>query len=192
MATFPSITPTYSFRKRTRPRQVIVRLGDGYEHRTTFGLNQSPKLYELEFNVSETEADIIEAFLESRCFDNSSFDFTPPGEGINKTGTYTKTGSNVTVTISGGHGLAIGDVITGTFTSNNPATGSYTVKNDTSDTQFTLTVDSSGSDVTSGDNAAVTIVKSGQGKYVCESWSKTIPYNNRATIRTSFRQVFEP
>jgi len=28
-------------------------------------------------------------------------------------------------------------------------------------------------------------------KWVCEKWSKEIPYANRATIQTSFRQVFE-
>ena len=31
----------------------------------------------------------------------------------------------------------------------------------------------------------------GSGKYVCDSWNKTIPYNGRATINTSFRQVFD-
>ena len=29
-------------------------------------------------------------------------------------------------------------------------------------------------------------------KFVCENWSKSIPYNNRATIQTTFREVFEP
>ena len=29
-------------------------------------------------------------------------------------------------------------------------------------------------------------------KFVCESWTKTIPYNNRATINATFREVFEP
>lgn len=29
-------------------------------------------------------------------------------------------------------------------------------------------------------------------KWVCESWTKTIPFPNRATITTTFRQVFEP
>ena len=29
-------------------------------------------------------------------------------------------------------------------------------------------------------------------KFVCESWSKSIPYLNRATIDATFRQVFEP
>ena len=29
-------------------------------------------------------------------------------------------------------------------------------------------------------------------KFVCETWSKTIPYLNRATIQVTFREVFEP
>ena len=29
-------------------------------------------------------------------------------------------------------------------------------------------------------------------KFVCETWSKSIPYLNRATIQTTFREVFEP
>tara|TARA_R100000995_G_C3432000_1_gene98981 strand:+ start:138 stop:515 length:378 start_codon:yes stop_codon:yes gene_type:complete len=28
--------------------------------------------------------------------------------------------------------------------------------------------------------------------FVCEAWSKTIPYLNRATIQVTFREVFEP
>ena len=29
-------------------------------------------------------------------------------------------------------------------------------------------------------------------KFVCEGWSKSIPYLNRATIQATFREVFEP
>ena len=29
-------------------------------------------------------------------------------------------------------------------------------------------------------------------KFVCDSWSKSIPYLNRATITATFREVFEP
>ena len=81
MATFPSITPTYGVRKRSAPVVRTVRFGDGYEQRTTLGLNQNPKIYSLAFEVSETDADTIETFLDARAADNASFDFTPPGEG---------------------------------------------------------------------------------------------------------------
>ena len=29
-------------------------------------------------------------------------------------------------------------------------------------------------------------------KWVCEEWTKSIPFANRATIQATFRQVFEP
>lgn len=80
MATFPSITPKYGIQKRSAPNTKTVRFGDGYEHRITFGLNQNPKVYNLTFEVSETDADTIETFLDARAADSDSFDFTPPGE----------------------------------------------------------------------------------------------------------------
>ena len=113
MATFPSITPTYGLQKTSAPIVRTVRFGDGYEQRTSLGLNQNPKSYNLTFEVSETDADTIETFLDARAADSASFDFTPPGE-------------------------------------------------------------------------------SSSSKFVCEQWDKSIPYLNRATIQTTFREVFEP
>ena len=80
MATFPSITPTYGVQKRSKPNTKTVRLGDGYEHRLLFGLNQNPKIFNLTFEVSETDADTIETFLDARAVDSASFTFPPPGE----------------------------------------------------------------------------------------------------------------
>ena len=115
MATFPSIKPTYGQQKRSAPLTRTVRFADGYEHRILFGLaqHQNPKIFTFTFNVSETDADTIETFLDARANDSDSFTFTPPGE-------------------------------------------------------------------------------SSSSEFVCESWSKLIPYNNRATIQATFRQVFEP
>ena len=82
MATFPSIAPTYGVQKRSAPNTRTVRFADGYEHRILFGLpeHQNPKIYSLTFEVSETDADIIETFLDARANDTTSFDFIPPGE----------------------------------------------------------------------------------------------------------------
>ena len=115
MATFPSIKPKYGQQKRSAPLTRVVRFADGYEHRVLFGVaaHQNPKIFNLTFEVSETDADTIETFLDARANDSDSFTFTPPGE-------------------------------------------------------------------------------SSSSKFVCESWSKTIPYNNRATIQATFREVFEP
>ena len=82
MATFPSIAPTYGVQKRSAPNTRTIRFTDGYEHRILFGLaqNQNPKIYNLTFEVSETDADTIETFLDARANDTASFDFQPPGE----------------------------------------------------------------------------------------------------------------
>jgi phage-related protein len=80
MATFPAITPTYGLQKTSAPTVRTVRFGDGYEQRLSLGLNQNPKSYNLTFEVSETDADTIETFLDARAADSASFDFTPPGE----------------------------------------------------------------------------------------------------------------
>ena len=115
MATFPSIQPKYGQQKRSAPKTKVVRFADGFEHRILFGIaeHQNPKTFNFTFEVSETEADTIETFLDARANDSASFDFQPPGEASSS-------------------------------------------------------------------------------KFVCEGWSKSIPYLNRATVQATFRQVFEP
>ena len=115
MANFPSFTPIYGSTKTVNTKAVIVDLGDGYQHRTLFGLpqNQSPMTLNLTFNVSESESDTIFSFLNDRDLDQASFDYTPTDE-------------------------------------------------------------------------------SGSLKFICTEKSKSIPYNNRATIQATFREVFEP
>ena len=189
MATFPSINPTYGVRKTSSPKIRTTSFGDGYEFRALFGLplTQDPKVYDLTFNVSEVEADVIEAFLRSRVNDQASFTFTPPQEGsLNKTGTYSQTGTTVTITITN-HGQAIGDVLTIDYTSGSATDGDFVVVTTPSVDTFTVTAGSSASN-----SGNVTINRSGTGQYVCQSWTKTIPYNNRATLNCTFREVFEP
>ena len=188
MATFPSITPSYGQQKRSQPNTRTVRFADGFEHRILFGLaaHQNPKIFNLTFNVSETEADIIESFLDSRANDSASFDFAPPGEGFTKTGTYSQSGTTVTITITN-HGVALGDELTVDYTSGSAVDGTFIVAS-VADLN-TLTLRAVSSAETSGN---VSITLSGTGKYVCESWNKSIPYNNRAIIQATFREVFEP
>ena len=198
MATFPSITPTYGMRKQSKPKVRVTSLGDGYEFRALYGLplSQDPKVYDLTFNVSETESDVIEAFLRSRVADQASFTFTPPAEGFSaKTGTFVQSdgsgaaGTVITVTFTN-HGVAIGDVLTVDFSSG-PTDGSYVVASSADANTFTLTSTSADSAlVTSATNVDFTL--SGAGQYVCDSWTKNIPYNNRAIINCSFREVFAP
>jgi len=191
MATFPSISPTYGMRKTSSPKIRTTSFGDGYEFRALFGLplTQDPKVYDLTFNVSETEADVIEGFLRSRVNDQASFTFTPPAEGSTQTGTYSQSGTTNTITITN-HGLAIGDVVTIDYTSTasgSPTDGDFAIASTADQNTFTVTAASSATD--SG-NVSVTL--SGAGQYVCQSWTKSIPYNNRATLNCTFREVFEP
>ena len=109
MATLPSIKPSYGQQKSSAPLTRTIRFADGYEHRILFGLaqHQNPKVFDFTFDVSETDADTIETFLDARANDSDSFTFTPPGE-------------------------------------------------------------------------------SSSSEFVCESWSKSIPFINRATIQATF------
>ena len=188
MATFPSISPTYGMKKTSSPKIRTTSFGDGYEFRALFGLplTQDPKIYDLTFSVSETEADVIEGFLRSRVNDQASFTFTPPEEGSSQTGTYSQSGTTVTITITN-HGLAIGDVVTIDYTSGSATDGDFAIV--TQPTVDTFTVTAASSATNSGN---VTVTLSGAGQYVCQSWTKTIPYNNRATLNCTFREVFEP
>jgi hypothetical protein len=136
--------------------------------------------------VSETDADVIEAFLRSRVNDQASFSFTPPAEGFTKTGTYSQTGTTVTISITS-HGVAIGDILTIDYTTGSATDGTFVVASSADANTFTVTAAASLS--TSGN---VSITLSGAGQYVCDSWTKTIPYNERAIINTTFREVFEP
>lgn len=77
MATFPSIAPTYGAQKTSQPKVRSVQFGDGYSQRLVVGLNQNPKSWSLTWEVSETDADTIEAFLDARA-GAESFDWTPP------------------------------------------------------------------------------------------------------------------
>ncbi len=191
MATFPNISPTYGMRKTSSPRIRTTSFGDGYEFRALFGLplTQDPKVYDLTFNVSETEADVIEGFLRSRVNDQASFTFTPPAEGSTQTGTYSQSGTTNTITITN-HGLAIGDVVTIDYTSTasgSPTDGDFAIATTADVNTFTVTAASSATD-----SGTVSVTLSGAGQYVCQSWTKSIPYNNRATLNCTFREVFEP
>ena len=192
MATFPNISPVYGMKKASVPKIRTTALGDGYEFRALFGLplTQDPKLYDLVFNVSEEESDVIEAFLRSRVNDQASFDFTPPAEGFTKTGTYSQSGTTVTITISS-HGVAIGDELVIDYipvpNSGLSTDGTFLVASVTNSNVFTVTAANS---VTVSGNVSITL--SGAGKFVCQAWSKTIPYNNRAILNCTFREVFEP
>ena len=82
MAAFPTDPqPSYSASKSSSPKIRITQFGDGYQDRTQFGLNQNPKTWTFNFkNITESEADTIETFLDASAVDQEAFDYTPVGE----------------------------------------------------------------------------------------------------------------
>ena len=81
MASFPTtVAPDFGVRKISKPNIRIAQFGDGYQQRSTFGINQNLKVYNLTFtNITETESDEIEDFLDLMA-GVQSFTFTPPNE----------------------------------------------------------------------------------------------------------------
>ena len=85
MASFPTtVNPTYGLTKKSRPNMRSAQFGSGYSQRSTFGINQNLKVYNFKWeNISETDADEIETFLDARA-GVENFDYTPPGESASK------------------------------------------------------------------------------------------------------------
>ena len=78
---FPNIEPSFPVKKSSSPNIRTIKFGDGYEHRITFGLHQNPKTFNLSWkNLSETDSDTIETFLDAKAEDGASFTYTPPNE----------------------------------------------------------------------------------------------------------------
>lgn len=80
MATFPDVTPDFGASERAKPNVRIAQFGSGYSQRTTFGLNQDPKTWSLQWtNLEASDANSIEDFLEARG-GVEAFDWSPPDE----------------------------------------------------------------------------------------------------------------
>ena len=87
-----AFTPIYGLTKRNVPNTRVVKFGDGYEHRLSFGLNQNAKIFNLTFEVSETDADTLTDFY-ARAVDGANFRYTVPTESAMNfvvEGNYTK------------------------------------------------------------------------------------------------------
>ena len=189
MANFPSIEPSFSVTKKSKPAVKVVSFADGFEQRLGFGLpnNQDPKIFNLKWeNISEEESDTIEYFLEERARDKASFTYSPPKESFTKTGTYSQSSTTITITITD-HRLFAGDSLVIDFTSGSSADGTYVVSSITNANDFVVTAASGAT--TSGN---VSITKTASYKFVCPEWNKVIDLPNLATITATFVQKFEP
>ena len=130
------------------------------------------------------KADTIDYFLQERAFDKATFDYVPPREAFTKTGTYSQSSTDITISITN-HRLFAGDSIVIDFTGSAPD-GTYIVSSLVSANAFIVTA-ASGS--ASGN---VTITKTGLSKFVCDSWTKTINVANLADIDAVFVEKFVP
>tara|TARA_R100000234_G_scaffold117458_2_gene95963 strand:+ start:334 stop:702 length:369 start_codon:yes stop_codon:yes gene_type:complete len=75
-----AFVPKYNFKKSNSPNTRVVKFGDGYEHRTTFGLNQNALTFNLTFEVSETDADRLTNFFDTIAVSGANFSYQVPGE----------------------------------------------------------------------------------------------------------------
>ena len=74
------LVPDYNADKESSIVLREVQLGDGYKSLQKFGLNTDLKKWNLRFsNITETESDTAEAFLEARG-GQESFEWTAPRE----------------------------------------------------------------------------------------------------------------
>ena len=189
MANFPSIEPSFSVTKKSKPVVKVVSFADGFEQRLGFGLpnNQDPKIFNLKWeNITEEESDTIEYFLEERARDKASFTYSPPKEAFTKTGTYVQSSTTITITITN-HRLFAGDSLVIDFTTGSSADGTYIVSSVTNANVFVVTAASGAT--TSGN---VSLEKTASYKFTCPEWSKQIDLPNLATITATFVQKFEP
>lgn len=108
-----AFVPKYNFKKSNSPNTRIVKFGDGYEHRTTFGLNQNALTFNLTFEVNDdanpsnsSDAKTLTDFFDTIAVNGRNFSYQIPGEssmifvvegGYNKTFIY-KDRSRIQVT----------------------------------------------------------------------------------------------
>ncbi len=92
MATFDDATvgcPTavsFAATGNQKPNVLTTRFGDGYEQRIDFGLNPSPKTWDIEFkNRTDSDRDKILIFLQERN-GKESFDWMDPQQSTQSAG----------------------------------------------------------------------------------------------------------
>ena len=78
--TFPNIDVDHGASKNAQPNVRVAQFGSGYSQRSTFGINQDPKVWDLSWeNRNANDANDIEDFLEARG-GAEAFNWSPPDE----------------------------------------------------------------------------------------------------------------
>jgi phage-related protein len=85
MSTF-NYSSSYELTVSRSPRVNVIRFGDGYEQRTSDGINTNPREYNVSFNKDNAEISAIDNFLTERgglySFLWSPDDGTPQGKFV--------------------------------------------------------------------------------------------------------------
>tara|TARA_R100001440_G_scaffold5498_3_gene11707 strand:- start:1107 stop:1454 length:348 start_codon:yes stop_codon:yes gene_type:complete len=99
MATFPSIKPAYGETQTIEQDNIVVKLGDGYEQRLVRGLAANKRYHQvsLVFNISQSDADTINTFLNARFDDQDAFQYTIGGESSARNFICTRRSSSIPV-----------------------------------------------------------------------------------------------
>ena len=97
MATFPNIKPAYGETQTIEQDMLVVQLGDGYQQRIVKGLaaNKRPHKISLVFNISQSDANTINTFLNARFDDQNNFQYTIGGESSARNFICTQRSSNI-------------------------------------------------------------------------------------------------
>ena len=97
MATFPSITPAYGETQTIEQDNIVVKLGDGYEQRLVRGLaaNKRYHIVSLVFNITQSQADTINTFLNARFDDQDAFQYTIGGESSARNFKWTRRSASI-------------------------------------------------------------------------------------------------
>tara|TARA_Y100001938_G_scaffold67476_1_gene93632 strand:+ start:2695 stop:3225 length:531 start_codon:yes stop_codon:yes gene_type:complete len=176
MAAFPtSPAASYGISKTSRPNIKRVRFADGFEARISFGMHPNAKTWNPTWeNITEAEADTIEAFLDARANDADSFSWIPIDLAKWAASTTYFLGDIVQPLTAQNNGLVFKvTAVSGSspYTSNSseptwPTSGTVT------DNEITWTAMSY--------------------EWLCLDWSKQINVAGFATITATFEEVFEP
>ena len=172
-----NIVPDRGLRVDSKPRVLVAKYGDGYEQRTSAGINTEEESWQLSWtNRTTNEGNKITKFLEDQG-GVTAFDWYPAGYEISSTATSTTSDKLVD---------------TAQYFTNRYLNA--TVSNTTDTTTATITAVDSGTTLSlssdimvSGESYTIYPYK----KYVCSEWSATQPQNGVQTITAKFRRVFE-
>ena len=178
MATFPtSPAPSYGVTKTSKPKIRRVQFGDGYSKQISWSMNQNPKIWNLSFeNITNTEAETVEDFLNDRAADADSFSWIPIDTPKWAASTAYAVGDIV-------QPLTVPDPYNGLVFKVTAVSGSspYTSHSSEPDWPTSGTVT---------DNELTWTAMSYE--WLCLDWSKQINFAGYATINATFEEVFEP